>query len=117
MPAAYLVNPYDSEGLKRAILGALSASPAEERRRMRSLRRSVRTWTSGGAGLTPSWAARTGEHDEDPIPARQPASTARENCKQQKGERRCRNKVGVPSANVSTTTSKRGSLIEEIPKL
>jgi trehalose 6-phosphate synthase len=46
MLAAYLVNPHDGEGLKRSILAAVSASPREERHRMRALRRSVRGWTS-----------------------------------------------------------------------
>jgi len=46
MPAAYLVNPYDREAVKASILAALQAPPAEERRRMRSLRRSVRSWTT-----------------------------------------------------------------------
>jgi trehalose 6-phosphate synthase len=46
MPAAYLVNPHDREALKQSMLTALGASPAEERRRMRSLRLSVQNWTS-----------------------------------------------------------------------
>jgi len=46
MLEAYLVNPHDGEGLKRSILAAVSASPREERHRMRALRRSVRGWTS-----------------------------------------------------------------------
>jgi trehalose 6-phosphate synthase len=39
---AYLVNPYDINGLKEAMLVAKSAAPAEQRRRMRSMRRQVR---------------------------------------------------------------------------
>jgi trehalose 6-phosphate synthase len=39
---AYLVNPYDINGLKETLLTAKSATPAEKRRRMRALRRQVR---------------------------------------------------------------------------
>ena len=46
MSAAHLVNPHDREALKRSILAALNATAAEERRRMRSLRRMLGTWTS-----------------------------------------------------------------------
>jgi len=38
---AYLVNPHDIEGLKDTIMRAVTASPAEARRRMRSMRRRV----------------------------------------------------------------------------
>jgi trehalose 6-phosphate synthase len=38
---AYLVNPYDLEGVKHAIEAALNQEPEEGRRRMRSLRRQV----------------------------------------------------------------------------
>ncbi|WP_083937003.1 alpha,alpha-trehalose-phosphate synthase (UDP-forming) [Longispora albida] len=40
---AYLVNPHDLDGLKEAVLNAAHASPAELSRRMRALRRQVRT--------------------------------------------------------------------------
>ena len=46
MPAAHLVNPYDAEALKASLLAALGAPGGEERRRMRALRRSVRSWTT-----------------------------------------------------------------------
>ena len=46
MSAAYLVNPHHREVLKRAILAALGSSIAEQRRRMTSLRHTVRSWTS-----------------------------------------------------------------------
>jgi trehalose 6-phosphate synthase len=116
MPAAHLANPYDREALKRAILGALSASPAEERRRMRSLRRSVRTWTS--ADWADAFLGRLERANTTRTPYRldnRPPPPGR--IANNKREAQCRNKVGVPSANVSTTTSKRGSLIEGIPKL
>ncbi len=38
---AYLVNPYDINGMKGAILEALTASPKEKGRRMRAMRKSV----------------------------------------------------------------------------
>jgi trehalose 6-phosphate synthase len=40
---AYLVNPYDIDGMKRAMLAAMRATPHEIGRRMRSLRRRVAT--------------------------------------------------------------------------
>ncbi|MGY0233319.1 alpha,alpha-trehalose-phosphate synthase (UDP-forming) [Longispora urticae] len=40
---AYLVNPHDLDGLKEAVLTAAHASPAELSRRMRALRRQVRS--------------------------------------------------------------------------
>jgi len=40
---AFLVNPYDIEGMKRAMLAAMRATPHELARRMRSLRRRVAT--------------------------------------------------------------------------
>ena len=39
---AFIVNPHDIEGLKDAIVRAATLSPAEARRRMRSMRRRVR---------------------------------------------------------------------------
>ncbi|MCH8612004.1 alpha,alpha-trehalose-phosphate synthase (UDP-forming) [Arsenicicoccus dermatophilus] len=39
---AYLVNPHDTVGLKRTIMDAIGASPAERSRRMKALRRRVR---------------------------------------------------------------------------
>jgi trehalose-6-phosphate synthase len=39
---AFLVNPHDIEGLKDTIMRATAVSPAEARRRMRSMRRRVR---------------------------------------------------------------------------
>jgi alpha,alpha-trehalose-phosphate synthase [UDP-forming] len=39
---AFLVNPHDIDGLKDAIMRAATTSPAEARRRMRSMRRRVR---------------------------------------------------------------------------
>ncbi|MDA8336607.1 MAG: trehalose-6-phosphate synthase [Peptococcaceae bacterium] len=41
MPGSLLVNPYDTAGLAGAIRKALEMSPAEQRRRMRSLRQTV----------------------------------------------------------------------------
>ena len=41
--AAYLCNPYDIEGVKDAIMSALTDSDEERRRRMRALRRQVLT--------------------------------------------------------------------------
>lgn len=38
---AYLVNPYDLNGMKAALLRARDAKPAEQRRRMRTLRKEV----------------------------------------------------------------------------
>jgi trehalose-6-phosphate synthase len=43
LPQAYIVNPHDIEGLKTAIVRAATASPREATRRMRALRRRVRT--------------------------------------------------------------------------
>jgi trehalose 6-phosphate synthase len=40
---AYLVNPYDIDGLKLALLAALRADPAQQARRMRAMRRQVTT--------------------------------------------------------------------------
>lgn len=42
--AAYLCNPHDITGLKETILRAIRDDPEEKRRRMRSLRRQVRTY-------------------------------------------------------------------------
>ncbi len=42
LSGAFLVNPHDIEGLKDAIVRAATISPAEARRRMRSMRRRVR---------------------------------------------------------------------------
>ncbi|MFE3452125.1 trehalose-6-phosphate synthase [Nonomuraea sp. NPDC059194] len=41
---AYLVNPYDVEGLKRTMMTAMRATPHEVARRMRALRRRVSTY-------------------------------------------------------------------------
>jgi len=41
LSSAFLVNPHDIEGLKEAIVRAATVSPAEARRRMRSMRRRV----------------------------------------------------------------------------
>ncbi|NUT42891.1 MAG: trehalose-6-phosphate synthase [Thermoactinospora sp.] len=41
---AYLVNPYDVEGVKRQILTAMRATPHEVARRMRAMRRRVSTY-------------------------------------------------------------------------
>ena len=40
---AYLVNPHDLDGLKTAMMTALTARPEDARRRMRAMRRHVRT--------------------------------------------------------------------------
>jgi trehalose 6-phosphate synthase/phosphatase len=40
---AYLVNPYDADGVKRAIMAAATADPADRRRRMRAMREQVMT--------------------------------------------------------------------------
>ena len=45
MSAAYLVNPHHTQQVKEAMLAAVVASPSERRRRMRSLRRSLRQWS------------------------------------------------------------------------
>jgi trehalose-6-phosphate synthase len=42
LSGAFLVNPHDIEGLKDAIVRAATISPAEARRRMRTMRRRVR---------------------------------------------------------------------------
>jgi trehalose 6-phosphate synthase len=42
LSGAFLVNPHDIEGLKDTIVRAATVSPAEARRRMRSMRRRVR---------------------------------------------------------------------------
>jgi trehalose-6-phosphate synthase len=42
LSGAFLVNPHDIEGLKDAMVRAATVSPAEARRRMRSMRRRVR---------------------------------------------------------------------------
>jgi alpha,alpha-trehalose-phosphate synthase [UDP-forming] len=42
LSGAFLVNPHDIEGMKDAIVRAATVSPAEARRRMRSMRRRVR---------------------------------------------------------------------------
>jgi trehalose 6-phosphate synthase len=42
LSSAFLVNPHDIEGLKDAIVRAATISPAEARRRMRSMRKRVR---------------------------------------------------------------------------
>jgi trehalose 6-phosphate synthase len=39
---AYLVNPYDINGLKQAMLAAKDAPPSEQRKRMRAMRKQVR---------------------------------------------------------------------------
>ena len=41
MTDAWMVNPYDIDGLKRTIVDAATASPAEASRRMTALRHSV----------------------------------------------------------------------------
>jgi trehalose 6-phosphate synthase len=42
LPEAYLVNPHDLDGLKDTMVRALDATPAENRARMRAMRRHVR---------------------------------------------------------------------------
>jgi trehalose-6-phosphate synthase len=42
LAGAFLVNPHDIEGLKDAIMRAVTVTPQEARRRMRSMRRRVR---------------------------------------------------------------------------
>ena len=44
LSGAFIVNPHDIEGLKDAIVRAATVSPAEARRRMRSMRRRVREY-------------------------------------------------------------------------
>jgi trehalose 6-phosphate synthase len=39
---AFMVNPYDMNGMKDAILEAVHASPAEQGKRMRAMRKTVR---------------------------------------------------------------------------
>ena len=40
---AFLVNPYDLDGMKDALLRAINADPADAGRRMRAMRRHLRT--------------------------------------------------------------------------
>jgi trehalose 6-phosphate synthase len=62
--SAFLVNPHDIEGLKDAIVRAATVSPAEARRRMRSMRRrvgehDVARWAAdflGALGRAPEYA-------------------------------------------------------------
>jgi trehalose 6-phosphate synthase len=42
LPEAYLINPHDLDGLKDTLVRALEATPAENRARMRAMRRHVR---------------------------------------------------------------------------
>jgi trehalose 6-phosphate synthase len=42
LPEAYLVNPHDLDGVKDTVVRALEATPAENRARMRAMRRHVR---------------------------------------------------------------------------
>jgi trehalose 6-phosphate synthase len=42
LPEAYLINPHDLDGLKDTLVRALDATPAENRARMRAMRRHVR---------------------------------------------------------------------------
>jgi trehalose 6-phosphate synthase len=49
---AYLINPYDINGMKNAILAAINASPRESARRMRAMRKTilehdVKAWAEG----------------------------------------------------------------------
>jgi len=44
LSGAYMVNPHDIDGLKEAILWAAQVSPRTARRRMRALRKRVRTY-------------------------------------------------------------------------
>jgi len=66
MAAAHLVNPHDRDAMKRSVVAALTASPVEERRRMRSLRRALSNWTSSDwadaflVGLQRTSVARAG---------------------------------------------------------
>ena len=43
LPESYLVNPHDLDGLKDTLVKALQATPAENRARMRAMRRHVRS--------------------------------------------------------------------------
>jgi trehalose 6-phosphate synthase len=43
LPESYLVNPHDLDGLKDTVVRALGATPAENRARMRAMRRHVRS--------------------------------------------------------------------------
>jgi trehalose 6-phosphate synthase len=43
LTSAYQVNPHDLDGVKNAMMQALTVDPAEGRRRMRALRRQVLT--------------------------------------------------------------------------
>ncbi|HEX6870019.1 MAG TPA: trehalose-6-phosphate synthase, partial [Micromonosporaceae bacterium] len=42
LPEAYLVNPHDVDGLKETMVRALEATPAENRARMRAMRRRIK---------------------------------------------------------------------------
>jgi trehalose 6-phosphate synthase len=44
LAGAFLINPYDTDGLKDAIVRAATMSPAQARRRMRSMRKRVREY-------------------------------------------------------------------------
>src|SRR3954469_3724770 len=43
LPQAYVVNPHDIEGLKAAVVRAVTAAPKESQRRMRAMRKRVQT--------------------------------------------------------------------------
>jgi trehalose-6-phosphate synthase len=47
LSGAFLMNPHDIEGMKDAIVRAATVTPAEARRRMRSMRRRVREFDVG----------------------------------------------------------------------
>jgi trehalose 6-phosphate synthase len=106
MPAAHLANPYDREALKGAITAALRASPAEEKRRMRSLRRSVRAWTST------DWAdAFLGRLQRAPAPklAVDRLDRGQAFCPASERSSSCHASHGAKSASVSTSTSRTDS--------
>ncbi len=44
LTSARLINPHDIEGLKGAILAAIRATPSDQRRRMRAMRRTLADW-------------------------------------------------------------------------
>jgi trehalose 6-phosphate synthase len=63
LAGAFLVNPHDIDGLQDAILRATAVSPAEARRRMRSMRRQVREhdvahWAASFLGMLKQWRRR-----------------------------------------------------------
>ena len=69
---AWLVNPYDINGMKDAILAAFRADPKERSRRMRAMRKTVveKDVASWASSFLAALAAVPEHHDKHPRPAR-----------------------------------------------